>query len=256
MLIFPAIDILNGRCVRLSQGDYERATLYAEDPLAVALWFAAAGARWLHLVDLDAARRPAGGSEAGPEQRDNRGLIAEIKRESGCLIEAGGGIRGEDDVEKLLEAGVDRLILGTLLAKDPDRVGEWVKRYGRVFAAGIDARDGSVKVAGWREGAGIGDLELARRAAGLGCRGIVYTNIARDGMLGGADVGRTRLVAEASGLPVILSGGVGGTADLEAAEAAGGLAGAIVGRAVYEGRLDPVELFRRWPQVEGEVGAW
>lgn len=221
--------------MRLTQGDYNQAERYDADPVETVRGFVAAGARRIHLVDLDAARG----------QGHNRAVLARLRAAipADVIVEVGGGIRSVADIEELRAAGVDRLVLGTVLAKDPDTVAAWTARYGACFVAGIDARDGEVKVAGWETGSGLRDLDLARRCRDLGLVSIIYTNIARDGTLGGADVESTRRVAEASGLPLILSGGVAGLADVAAAAAAG-LAGCITGKALYKGTLDLAEAIR------------
>ena len=279
MTIIPAIDLLGGACVRLRQGGYESARRYAEDPAEVARAFVRAGARWVHVVDLDAARG-AGARSAGADARsagagadarypggDNRGAIRRIREAlgragepgsagtaAGCRLEVGGGIRGEKDLAELAEAGADRLILGTVLVREPERVAAWIAGRatggpaGPELWAGIDARDGRVRVSGWEEEGGLEDLELARRARELGLSGIVYTSIARDGTLRGPDIQRTNRVAEACGLPVVLSGGIGSEADVErvSRESAAGVTGVIVGKALYEGRVRLAELIRRF----------
>ena len=243
MTILPAIDLLGGACVRLRQGSYESAQLYDEDPVAAAAGFARAGARWLHLVDLDAARG---------QGKNNRAVIGRIRAAVACRLEVGGGIRTEQDLADLAEAGADRLVLGTVLVREPERVAAWTRgsaggyRRGPELWAGIDAREGRVRVAGWAEEGGLEDLALARRVRELGLTGIVYTSIARDGTLGGPDIKRTNLVAEASGLPVILSGGIGSYEDVEqvASRRAAGVVGLIVGKALYEDKVDLAELLR------------
>ena len=248
MIVIPAIDLLGGSCVRLAQGSYASARRYAGDPAEVALGFARAGARWVHVVDLDAARGLAGA---------NRDAIRRIRGALGAAgLEVGGGIRSAGDLAELGAAGVDRLVLGTVLVRAPAEVASWVRaRNAREAAAagpelwaGIDACDGRVRVSGWEEEGGLQDLELARRARELGLAGVVYTNIARDGTLGGPDIERTNRVAEAGGLPVILSGGIGSMEDVDrvARERAQGVVGVIVGKALYERRVDLEELIRRF----------
>ncbi|MCL1817861.1 MAG: HisA/HisF-related TIM barrel protein [Spirochaetaceae bacterium] len=249
MIIIPALDLLGGTCVRLRQGDYSEAVSYSSaDPVLRARLFEEAGMRRIHIVDLDAAKG---------EGKNNRGLLRRIREEVSCRIEAGGGIRSEKDVEELLAAGVDRLILGTVLVRDPRAAAAWIRRYGRKFIAGIDAFDGEVRVSGWREGAALRDTELARQAADMGAVSIIYTNIARDGMLAGPDIERTLAVGRAAGIPVILSGGVSRPEDVrEAAVKGDGIIPALIaGKAVYEGKIDLAELAREYPQVleDGEV---
>ncbi|MEM5947321.1 1-(5-phosphoribosyl)-5-[(5-phosphoribosylamino)methylideneamino]imidazole-4-carboxamide isomerase [Spirochaetia bacterium 38H-sp] len=242
MLCIPAIDLLGGRCVRLRQGRYDDVTIYDDNPLSRALSFVRAGAKRIHIVDLDAAR--------GEPSEKNRRVAAEIAREAGCEIELGGGIRTRRDVELLLEAGVDYLILGTVLVKNPSEVEEWVSEYGNFFIAGIDARDGLVKISGWEEGSSLSDIELAKKAKTMGLCGVVHTNIARDGMLTGPDIERSIVVAEASGLPVTVSGGVSCMQDVRRAwdSRHRGLGGIILGKAVYDGRIDLTEVFSEFPQ--------
>jgi len=169
----------------------------------------------------------------------------------------GGGIRTAADVQALVDQGVDRLVVGTVLVKDPDAVSAWVATFGAKFVAGIDARDGEVKVSGWEEGSTLVDLDLAARCRSLGFISIVYTNIARDGTLGGPDLDRTLAVAEASGLPVILSGGIASMDDFEAVKAADHplLAGVITGKALYKNRIDLAEVIRRY-QNDQHGGLW
>jgi phosphoribosylformimino-5-aminoimidazole carboxamide ribotide isomerase len=237
MDIIPAIDLLGGACVRLHQGRYESVRRYAEDPVEVARGFERAGARWIHLVDLDAAR----GRGA-----ENREAIRRVRRAVACRLQVGGGIRSEQDLRELEEAGAERLVLGTVLVRHPERVADWRARFERELWAGIDALEGRVRVAGWGEEAPLQDRELAMRARELGLNGIIYTSIARDGTLEGPDLAGTNRVAEACGLPVILSGGIGGAEDVESVFRGRlpGVQGVIVGKALYEGRVDLAELLR------------
>ncbi len=256
MIILPAIDLLGGSCVRLSQGSYESARRYAGDPAEVARGFARAGACWVHVVDLDAAR---GGGETRrggrhPGTVANRDALRRIRGVLGAArLEVGGGIRSAEDLAELREAGADRLILGTALVRSPEEVASWAASRAAADAgpelwAGIDALEGRVRISGWGEEGGLEDLELARRARDLGLGGVVYTSIARDGMLSGPDIERTNRVAEACGLPVILSGGIGSEADVErvARQRVRGVVGLIVGKALYEGRVELAELIRRY----------
>jgi len=248
MLVVPAIDLLGGRCVRLHQGDYSQAETYDLDPVEVARGFVAAGAKRIHLVDLDAARTGAS---------TNRTVIGAIRKAVGVTVEVGGGIRNDDDVKALVDQGVDRLVVGTVLVKDPDRVAGWVAEFGSIFVAGIDARDGEVKVSGWEEGSAVKDVALARQCRSIGLISIVYTNIARDGTLGGPDLERTLLVAEAAGLPVILSGGISSWADFQAIQTADHplLAGVITGKALYKNRIDLAAVIAEF-QNDRHGGLW
>ena len=244
MIIIPAIDLLRGQCVRLNQGDYGEATFYDRDPVAVAREFEQAGARRIHIVDLDAAHG---------DKTTNRKKIRKIRKAVGCVIELGGGIRTDDDIEELLDLGIDRLVLGTTFARKPQIVEDWSAHYGNVFVAGIDAKDGFVYVSGWEQKTGIEDTELARQAATVGASGIIYTNIERDGTLSGPDIERTNLSAETSGLPVVLSGGIGSEADVKTAteKAHAGVRGLILGKAIYEQTVDLARLIETYQGDEG-----
>lgn len=228
MIVFPAIDILGGRAVRLAQGDYDRVTVYNEDPLAQARQFAEQGATWVHVVDLDGAR------SGVPE---NIGVIERIARESGLRVEVGGGIRTLDTLARLVDAGVARCVLGTKLATDPGFVRECVDEFGERVVAGVDARDGFVAIAGWREGTLTPAERLVAELAALGVRHLVYTDISRDGMQTGINAPVYQHIAEVAGFPVVASGGVSTLADIRALAALGPdvIEGVIAGRAIYEG---------------------
>lgn len=230
MIIIPAIDLIDGRVVRLRQGAYADTTVYEEDPVAMAGRLVDQGATRIHLVDLDAAR----GSG------DNRAVLQAIREAVSVTLEVGGGVRSRAALETLLELGIDYAVVGTVLAREPETVAAWCADAGGRMLASIDARDGMVRVSGWQEGTGIPATELARRAGEMGFAAVEYTNIARDGMLEGPDVEGTLEIAAATSIPVILSGGVARTADAATVQrAAGGrIAGMIVGRALYEGHFD------------------
>jgi phosphoribosylformimino-5-aminoimidazole carboxamide ribotide isomerase len=247
VLLIPAIDLRGGQCVRLHQGSFEETTRYSADPVSVARGYADCGARWVHVVDLDAAE----GRGA-----DNLAVIERIRAALPCRLEVGGGVRTEEQAARLLSLGVDRIVLGTLLARSPMTVAGWTARQGRRFAAGVDARDGQVKVAGWKEDAGVADTEFAAGLSALGIDWLIYTNISRDGTLGGPDIPRTVAAARAAGLPTILSGGIGSERDIiEASETAEPLlVGVILGKALYERRIDLGSLIRRFPQAASS--AW
>jgi phosphoribosylformimino-5-aminoimidazole carboxamide ribotide isomerase len=228
MDLYPAIDLLNGQAVRLYQGDYARETVYNNDPVAQAKVFADAGARWIHVVDLDAART---GSPL------NREVIAAICDAVNVPIQTGGGVRSEEAANALFDAGVTRVVLGTAALEDPELVRTLASRH--PVAVGLDARGREVAVRGWEEGSGRDLLDVARGFADAGVEALIVTEIGRDGTLEGPDLDGLGEVLEATELPVIASGGVGSLADLVALEAlrsAGRrLSGAIVGRALYEG---------------------
>ena len=228
MILYPAIDLKDGRCVRLVQGALDRATVYAEDPAAQAEAFAAAGATHLHLVDLD-------GAVAG--RAVNAEAVRRILARTRLMVQLGGGIRDLATIEAWLEAGVARVVLGTLAAREPATLAEACRRFPGRIAVAIDTRAGKVRSAGWTEAEALTPLDLARRAEASGAAALIHTEIGRDGMLAGADVEGTAALARAVKLPVILSGGIASLDDIHAAKAAG-LAGAILGRALYEGRID------------------
>jgi phosphoribosylformimino-5-aminoimidazole carboxamide ribotide isomerase len=240
MEIIPAIDLLGGACVRLRQGGYDSARRYAADPAEVARGFERAGVGRIHLVDLDAA---------SGKGANNREAIHRVRQAVACRLEVGGGIRTEKDLRELEAAGVERLVLGTVLVRYPEQAAAWSGHCRCELWAGIDALEGRVRVAGWTEEGGLKDRELAVRARELGMSGIIYTSIARDGTLEGPDIEATNRLAAASGLPVILSGGIGGAEDVESVfrRRGAGVQGVIVGKALYEGRVDLAELLRRYP---------
>jgi phosphoribosylformimino-5-aminoimidazole carboxamide ribotide isomerase len=233
--LYPAIDIRSGRVVRLSQGEATRQTVYGEDPAAVAEAFVAAGARWIHVVDLDRA------FGAGDNQSAVRRIIERVAGRA--RIQAGGGFRSAQAVRRGLEAGLGRVVVGTAPATDPGFLPALANDVpAERVAVGIDARDGRVAVRGWTETSALTAIELARRAVDAGIRTLIYTDVARDGMLEGPDLSGALRLREV-GAAVIVSGGVASLADLERAAEAG-LDGAIVGRALYEGRVDLVQALR------------
>ncbi|MEM9466902.1 MAG: 1-(5-phosphoribosyl)-5-[(5-phosphoribosylamino)methylideneamino]imidazole-4-carboxamide isomerase [Actinomycetota bacterium] len=230
MLLFPAIDLRDGRCVRLHQGDYDQETVYGDDPVAQAVAFAEAGAGWIHVVDLDAARTGV------PENRD---VVAAIADAVDVPVQTGGGVRGPAAAEALFTAGVERVVIGTAALTDPDFVRELARDH-RV-AVGLDAKAGEIATDGWLVGSGRSVLDVARSFADAGVDAFVVTDIARDGTLEGPDLPGLRDVAAATPVDVIASGGVGTLDDLRALAAietnGRRLAGAITGKAIYEGRF-------------------
>ena len=232
MLVIPAVDIQDGRCVRLRQGRLEDSTVFAQDPAAAARDWMRAGARRLHLVDLD-------GAFAG--QPVNREVMqAIIDACPGVPVQAGGGIRDGDAVEALLGIGVQYAILGTRAVQDPDFAADMCRRFAERIIISLDARNGRVALAGWAEQSALKAVDLARRFAAAGVAALVYTDIERDGMMQGINRDATQRVVQAVPVPVIASGGLRDLEDLDALRsiADGRLAGVIAGRALYEGRLD------------------
>jgi phosphoribosylformimino-5-aminoimidazole carboxamide ribotide isomerase len=227
MLVIPAIDLMDGKVVRLSRGDFATRVVYSDHPAEFAAAFVKAGARRVHVVDLDGAR--AGRPVNGEAVRD---IVA-----TGAEVELGGGLRTLEAVEQAIALGVAHAVLGTAAVERLDLVEAACRRFPGRIVAGIDARDGEVKVAGWAQGTGLPAADVARRVAGAGVSLVEYTDVARDGMFTGVDAaGAARLQAQA-GVPVVASGGVASIADVAACRASG-LFGVIVGKALYEKRLD------------------
>ena len=229
MLILPAIDLRAGRCVRLRQGDYSRETVFDDDPVAVARRFEDAGAAWLHMVDLDGAR------EGEPKHLDK---VAAVLEAVGMNVELGGGIRTAQAVKTALGLGLARVIVGTRAVREPDWLTEIATRFPGRVALGLDARRGCVAVEGWESETRQTAVEMLRAAAALPLAAIIYTDIARDGMMAGPNVEATTHVAKASPFPVIASGGVTTVEDIRRLKASGTIHGAIIGRALYEGTID------------------
>lgn len=227
MEVWPAIDLRDGKCVRLRQGDYQQETIFNDDPVAVAKEFAAAGAKHLHLVDLDGAR------EGLPV---NLPAVQNILASVDLQVELGGGVRDEQSIEELLGFGLSRLVIGTSAIKQPDWFRDIVNKFPNRLVLGIDARDGYVATDGWLETSEVTAIEMAQQFEGEPLAAIVYTDIATDGMMSGPNVAAMAEMQKAVRLPVVASGGVTTEADVEALATAG-LAGCIIGRALYEGTL-------------------
>lgn len=231
--IYPAIDLRRGLVVRLKEGDPERQTTYPVDPRAAAQRWLAAGAQWLHVVNLDGA--------FGESESPNLAALGSIARAAdllGARVQFGGGLRSLVEIQQALAAGASRVILGTAAVETPELITQALDRWGpAAICIGIDARDGFVKVRGWQSGSRVSALQLASQMAGLGIETVIYTNIARDGLGRGVDVPATQTLAKLSGLAVIASGGVAGLADIRAVRQAG-LPGVIIGRALYEGQIE------------------
>jgi phosphoribosylformimino-5-aminoimidazole carboxamide ribotide isomerase len=231
MIVYPAIDLRGGRCVRLMQGAFDQETVYGDDPVAVARRWAAAGAGWLHVVDLDGAR-------AGrPLQAE---LVGRICAAVAIPMQVGGGLRDAAAVDTVLAAGAARVVVGTAAVENPALCRALCAAHPGRIVLGLDARGGLLRVAGWTADGGRPATALAAEAAAMGAAAIIYTDIARDGTEQGPDLEGTRAVARAAGIPVIASGGIGTLAHVRAvaALAADGVAGVIVGRALYTGAVD------------------
>lgn len=233
LTLYPAIDLKSGACVRLERGEMARARIYAADPAAQAAGFAAAGCRWLHVVDLD-------GAFAG--RAVNGAAISAILAAVTIPVQLGGGIRDLAAIESWLERGIARVILGSAAVTRPALVREAARAFPGRILVGIDARDGMVATEGWAETSRLAARDLALRMAEAGVAGLIHTDIARDGMLAGLNLAATEALAGGLAIPVIASGGLAGPADLVALKAAAArtpaIAGAIAGRALYDGRLD------------------
>ena len=243
MILFPAIDLKEGRCVRLKQGDMAQATVFNDDPAAQAATFESQGFRWLHVVDLD-------GAFAGKPM--NAAAVEAILARVAFPVQLGGGIRDMATVEGWLAKGVARVIIGTAAVRDPAFVRQAAKAFPGKVAVGIDARDGFVAVEGWAESSTLSAEELGRRFEDAGVAAIVYTDIARDGMLQGVNWDGTIALANALSIPVIASGGLASMADIErlCAPDAAILEGAITGRALYDGRIDPQAALARLARAQ------
>ena len=238
MILFPAIDLKEGRCVRLKQGDMAQATIFNDDPAAQGAAFEAQGFQWLHVVDLD-------GAFAGKPM--NAAAVEAILQRVAFPVQLGGGIRDMKTVAGWLEKGIARVIIGTAAVRDPGFVREAAKAFPGQVAVGIDARDGFVAVEGWAETSSLAAADLGRRFEDAGVAAIIYTDIARDGMLQGINWEGTIALAQAVSIPVIASGGLASMADIEllCAPDAAILEGAITGRALYDGRIDPAAALKR-----------
>ena len=229
MIILPAIDLLGGKCVRLRQGKYDDVTVYRDDPLAQAQEFVEAGASWIHIVDLDAAR-------SGVPTNFN--IIKEIASKTGLKVETGGGIRNMDTLKRWIEEyGVTRCVIGTSAIKDRAFTEKALASYADHIAIGIDAHNGEVAVDGWTQGGGVKAGEFALQMKEIGAKTIIFTDISRDGMLTGPAFDSTKKLVEDTGLDVIASGGIG--CDKDVFDIAGsGCAGVIIGKEIYEGKVD------------------
>lgn len=237
MQILPAIDLLEGKAVRLAKGDYNAVTIYNDDPIAQAMDFRQQGARWLHVVDLDGARSG---------EPTNLPIIERIIGETGLQVEVGGGVRSLETIERLVLAGASRVVLGTRLVVDPAFAKQSVAQFGDIITAGVDARDGEVAISGWCEGAGIPAEELIAQLAAWGICHLVYTDISRDGMQTGIDVAAYDRISRCAGFPVIASGGIGSLDDIISLAHLGSerIEGVIVGRAIYENAFTVEEAVR------------
>lgn len=246
--IIPAIDISGGRCVRLSQGNFDTKKVYSTDPVELAEEYFSIGAKRLHVVDLDAAFK----------RGNNRSIISEICKVTppNCIVEVGGGIREEKDVKALINMGVHRLCLGTILVRDLFEVIHWTKKYGDMFIGSLDIKDGELQVAGWQQEGGINAEAFLEQIKNINLCSIEYTNVTKDGMLSGPDIEYAKTVADKSSAPVVISGGIGSLEDVEKVMNTKyeNIVGVILGKSVFEGLVDLAEAFKKFPSPD--CSAW
>lgn len=227
LTLYPAIDMRGGNCVRLLQGDYDKETIYGDSPFDMARAFAADGAEWIHMVDLDGAK---------DGKRVNDRFVIETAKQLNVNVQIGGGIRSEGDILHYLENGVTRVIIGSIAVSNPEFAIEMIQKYGKQIVVGIDAKNGYVATHGWLNTSEVKAVELSKRFADAGAETFIFTDIATDGTLSGPNIAAVCEMAEVTGKNVIASGGVSSLADLRALNAEG-VRGAIVGKALYENRF-------------------
>ncbi|MBA2759542.1 MAG: 1-(5-phosphoribosyl)-5-[(5-phosphoribosylamino)methylideneamino]imidazole-4-carboxamide isomerase [Chloroflexia bacterium] len=232
MIIYPAIDIRGGKAVRLVEGDFDRETTFDADPLDAALRWQEAGAEWIHIVDLDGARTGAGA---------NRAVIERIRASVHCRIQLGGGIRTAGPIQELLDLGIDRVVLGSIAVTDPDVVRDAVSTYDDRIAVGLDARDGKLATSGWETQTDADAFEVAKAMGEAGVQHIIFTDIRRDGTLAGPNVDALQQMVASTHASVIASGGIG-AAEHVTGLVDTGVSGVIIGRALYDGRIDLQQL--------------
>lgn len=227
LTIYPAIDMRGGNCVRLLQGDYDKETIYGDSPFDMAQRFAADGAEWIHMVDLDGAK---------DGHRVNDSFVIEAAKQLKVKVQIGGGIRSEDDILHYLENGITRVIIGSIAVSNPEFAIAMIQKYGKQIVVGIDAKNGFVATHGWLTTSEVKAVELSKRFADAGAETFIFTDIATDGTLSGPNIAAVCEMAEVTGKTVIASGGVSSLADLRALHTEG-VKGAIVGKALYENRF-------------------
>lgn len=240
MIIYPSIDILDGKCVRLSQGKYDQVTTYPKNPVDYAKQWNEKGAKFLHVVDLDGAR-------SGKPVNDL--VIREIAQVSQIPVQVGGGIRTLERINELLDLGINRVILGTAAVRNPELLQEAVEKFGSSIVVGIDAMDGYAAVEGWEEKSKIKAIDLAKKMENMGVKTIIYTDISRDGMLTGPNVKAMKEMADSVSCEIIASGGVGNIDHISALYGTG-VAGVIVGKSLYEGKVDFDQVVKTFKQEE------
>ena len=236
MQIYPAIDLKDGKCVRLKQGSFDDVTVYGSDPVAQAKQFAECGATYIHIVDLDGARTGSG---------INKQAIKSVIETVGIPVQTGGGIRTMSDIDERIAVGVSRVIIGTAAVNNPELVKEAVEKYGDKIAVGIDAKNGMVATHGWEQVSDVSALDLCIKMAEYGVKTIIYTDISKDGMMVGPNIETTAELVEKTGINIIASGGVSTMKDLENVDAIKAH-GAIIGKALYQGALDLKEVIDKF----------
>lgn len=233
MIIYPAIDIIDGKCVRLTQGKFDQIDVYGDNLIEIAQKWKEAGAKWLHMVDLDGAR---GRKNSNPEK------IKEVASVTGLLIEVGGGLRDMKSLENVLNNGVSRAIIGTAAVKNPEFLKEAIREYNDKIAVGIDAKDGLVAIDGWESKSSLQAIEFAKKIQDMGVKTIIYTDISRDGMMMGPNLKAMQAMRDAVAMEVIASGGVSSIEDLQELKDIG-MPGVIVGKALYNGAISLKDAF-------------
>ena len=241
MLIIPAIDLMNGKCVRLTEGDFNTQKIYDYDPLEFALELKYSGVKRLHIIDLDGAKS---GSSL------NREIIKNIKKRTGLVIQVGGGIRKEEDVKELIFNGIDYIILGTVLVENIDKVKDWINEYGDYFIGAVDVKNNSVYSHGWQKDCGIKPIDFGKKLFEIGIKEAIYTDISRDGKLIGPNIEDTKKFSNSTGLRVIISGGISSMNDIKEAKTLKyyGLTGIIVGKAMYEAKINIKEAIKEFQE--------
>ena len=236
MEIIPAVDIRRGKCVRLYQGDYEQETVFNADPVAASLAWCSQGARWLHIIDLD-------GAVAGEPK--NMEVVGQIMKETGLLIQLGGGIRQEDVAERLLRQGISRIVLGTAAIEDRGLVEKLSRRFGEAIAVSLDARDGRIATHGWQKNTIVEVLQVGREMVGAGVRRLIYTDIERDGTLTGPNFDMIENLLSEVDVPIVVAGGISRPDHLQRLQELG-VEGAIIGKALYTGDIRLAEAITRF----------
>lgn len=241
MLIIPAIDLMSGKCVRLTEGDFNTKKIYDYDPLELAIELKYSGAKRLHIIDLDGAKS---GSSL------NREIIKNIKKKTGLVIQIGGGIRKEEDVKELIFSGIDYIILGTILIENINKVKEWIIEYGDYFIAAVDVKNNSIYSHGWQKDHGINPIDFGKKLFEIGIKEAIYTDISRDGKLTGPNIEETKKFSNSTGLRVIVSGGISSMQDIREAKTLKyyGLTGIIVGKAMYEGKVNIKDAIKEFQE--------